>query len=507
MESSRGSLLSWPAMAGQMELSLRRRGGRALSVTQLVRLVQDALEAALDEYWVVGEVSNARLAPSGHLYLTLKDARSALAVVMFRSASERLRFKVADGMQLIARGRVALYEPRGALQFYAEELEPRGLGALQIALEQLKERLAAEGLFDSARKRPLPFLPRTIAIVTALRGAAVRDMLTVIQARNPNVHLFIYPVRVQGAGAGAQVARALDDLNRDGRAEVIIVGRGGGSLEDLWAFNEEIVARAIYRSAIPVISAVGHEIDYTIADFVADARAPTPTGAAQIVIPSRAELGERVAGTASTLYGAILAVATAYRREVSHLARGVRNPSPLLRQARQHMDETGIGLLAAARRRLGAATNSVARLSERLREPRHSLRESRIRVARLALHLARALDARAGQRRLAMANLAAHLEAARIGENSRRYRGEAAGVYRRLVDSGYRDLRTRRERLAQAAARLDSLSPLRVLERGYAVVSHGGNVVNDAVAVQAGEELDIRLRRGRLRAVVRSRTL
>src|SRR5216683_7865686 len=217
-------------MAGQLELSLRGQV-RALNVTQLVRLVRETLEANLDQCWVVGEVSNARLAPSGHLYFTL--------------------------------------------QFYAEEMEPRGLGALQLAFEQLKERLGREGLFDQSRKRALPFLPAVVGIVTALGGAGLRDIVSILLARYPNMQIIIRPVRVQGAGAAAEITQAIDDLNADARAEVLIVGRGGGSLEDLWAFNEETVARAIHSSRIPVISAVGHEIDYTIADFVADVRAPT----------------------------------------------------------------------------------------------------------------------------------------------------------------------------------------------------------------------------------------
>src|ERR1700674_1485772 len=249
-------------MAGQLELSLRGQV-RALNVTQLVRMVRETLETHLDQCWVVGEVSNARPAASGHLYFTLKDSHSAISVVMFRSAAARLRFKVGDGMQVVVRGRVDLYEARGTLQFYAEEMEPRGLGALQLAFEQLKQRLGKEGLFDSARKRALPVLPRTVGIVTALGGAGLRDMLRILLERYPGIHVIVRPALVQGAAAAAEIAQAIDELNAHGRAEVIIVGRGGGSLEDLWAFNEETVARAIYRSAAPIVSAVGHEIDYT----------------------------------------------------------------------------------------------------------------------------------------------------------------------------------------------------------------------------------------------------
>src|SRR5271156_3356108 len=284
-------------MGGQLELTLRTQPRRAaLNVPQLVRMVRETLEVNLDEYWVVGEISNARLAPSNHFYFTLKDAHNSISAVMFNSAYRRLRFRVDDGMEVLVRGRVNLYEARGTLQFYAEEIEPRGAGALQAAFEQLKRRLGAEGLFDQARKRPLPLLPRAIGIVTALGGAGLRDLLRILLDRYPNLHIIVRSARVQGQGAASEIAAAIEDLNRDGRAEVIIAGRGGGSLEDLWAFNEEIVARAIHCSGIPIVSAVGHEIDYTIADFVADLRAPTPSAAAELVTPDMSEILDDLEG-------------------------------------------------------------------------------------------------------------------------------------------------------------------------------------------------------------------
>src|ERR1700691_4848243 len=288
-------------MAGQLNLSLRGHRTGLITVSDLVRMVRDTLDANLGEGWVVGEISNARLAPSNHFYFTLKDSRSAINVVMFKTAFQRMRFKVIDGMEVIVRGRVQVFEQRGTLQLYAEEMEPRGVGALQVAFEQLKRRLEAEGLFDRARKRAIPFLPRRIGIVTARGGAGLRDMLRILFDRFPGTHGIFRPARVQGDGSALEIAEAIADLNRDGRAEVMIVGRGGGSLEDLWAFNEEIVARAIFCSGIPVISAVGHEVDYTIADFVADLRAPTPTAAAQMVVPSLAELKERVESLGASL--------------------------------------------------------------------------------------------------------------------------------------------------------------------------------------------------------------
>jgi exodeoxyribonuclease VII large subunit len=355
------------------------------------------------------------------------------------------------------RGRVNLYEARGTLQFYAEEMEPRGLGALQLAFEQLKQRLGKEGLFDPARKRTLPFLPRTVGIVTALGGAGLRDMLRILLERYPGVHVIVRPALVQGAGAAAEIAQAIDELNAHGRAEVIIVGRGGGSLEDLWAFNEETVARAIYRSAAPIVSAVGHEIDYTIADFVADVRAPTPTAAAQLVVPSKLELRRRIEETAATLEGAMRSALAGNRRELAHLEARLREPRNLLRQVRQRLDEAADELDAAMRLKVADSRRSLREISARLRTPAALVRERRLLLSRFDDRLTAAMDSA---------------------------------------------LALRRRQLAEAVGRLDSLSPLKVLERGYAVVvnARDGHAVIDAASVDLGDDLDIRLNRGRLRA-------
>jgi len=488
-------------MDGQFELSLR--APRALNVTQLVRTVREALEANLGEYWVVGEISNARRAPSGHLYFTLKDARSAIAVVMFRSAAQRMRFRPADGMQVVVRGRVNLYEARGMLQFYAEEMEPRGLGALQLAFEQLKSRLGREGLFDPARKRELPFLPSRIGIVTALGGAGLRDIITVILARYPNLHLIIRPARVQGAGSAEEVAAAIEDLNADGRAEVMIVGRGGGSLEDLWAFNEETVARAIYRSRIPVVSAVGHEIDYTIADFVADARAPTPTAAAHLVIPAKAELRDLVDTSNATLQGALASALTGRRADIAALRARLREPRALLRQARMRADEAAARLTVALDRRMAAARAAASSLAARLKAPAAHARAIRLALDRLTLHLGRAAAIARGERlRARLGAAATRLTYAAAHAAVARRRGEVAAAAVRLRIAFDRVAERRRGELAERAARLDALSPLRVLERGYAVViaARDLRLVVDAASVEVNDELLIRLGRGRLRA-------
>ena len=263
---------------------------QVLSVTDLVTRARETLEGMFSRVWVQGEVSNFKKHSSGHCYFTLKDATGQLRCAMFKMANRGLKFKMEDGLQVVASGRLSVYTARGDFQLIAETLEPAGLGALQLAFEQLKARLSAEGLFDAARKRPLPEFPQRIAVVTSATGAAIADILNVTGRRSPLADISLYPVRVQGAGAAGEIAHALARLNEIGGWDVIICGRGGGSLEDLWAFNEEAVARAIAASRIPVISCVGHETDFTIADLVADLRAPTPSAAAQI---SRGRSGSR----------------------------------------------------------------------------------------------------------------------------------------------------------------------------------------------------------------------
>src|SRR3954462_22276 len=267
---------------------------RVFSVTELTVRVRDLLEAEFFEVWVEGELSNCRVWNTGHLYFTLKDGASQIKAVIFRSALRYLKFKPPDGLRVVARGRVSVYEPKGEYQLVCEHLEPHGLGALQLAFEQLKKKLQAEGLFDTARKRPLPSLPRKIGIVTSLDGAAIRDIIKVLRRRYANAHLVICPARVQGEDAAPEIARALRQIARVPGVDVVVVTRGGGSIEDLWAFNEEMVARAIPRVPVPVISAVGHETDVTIADFVADLRAPTPSAAAELVVAAKDDFCARI---------------------------------------------------------------------------------------------------------------------------------------------------------------------------------------------------------------------
>ena len=310
-----------------------------LSVTDLNRRLRVSLESGFSEVWVGGEISNFRVPTSGHFYFRLKDSRSQIAAVMFRSANQGLAFRPHDGLDVIVHGRVSLYDVRGDLQLYVDAMEPRGLGSIRLALEQLKQRLATEGLFDLARKRPLPFWPRAVGVVTALTGAAIHDIVTTLRGRMRQVRVVVRPVSVQGKQAGADIVAALGDLNAVPEVDVIIVGRGGGSLEDLWAFNEEGVARAIAASSVPVVSAVGHEIDVTLADLVADRRAPTPTGAAALVVPDCAELTLRLGAVMGGLSNALQVELRRRRERITALARHIRDPRQLVRAQRLRIDE------------------------------------------------------------------------------------------------------------------------------------------------------------------------
>ncbi len=389
-----------------------------LSVSDLNRLLRASLEADYAEVWVAGEISSFRVPGSGHFYFRLKDGRSQIAAVMFRSAQRSLPFRPQDGLEVIAHGRVSLYEARGDLQLSVDTLEPRGVGSVQLALEQLKQRLAAEGLFDAARKRALPAWPRAVGVITAPGGAAIHDIVTTLRGRMRHVRIIVRPVRVQGRYAGADIAAALSELGAVPAVQVVIVGRGGGSMDDLWAFNEERVARAIAASRVPVVSAVGHEIDVTLADLAADCRAATPTAAAALVVPDGAELRHRL-----------------------HL-----------RQA---------ALVAALRTQLRRKRERVTALARHVRDPRRHLAAQRQRIAEL-------------------------------GE--RTHRGVTAVV------------RVARARLAGDAERRHALSPLAVLERGYAIARRDdGAVVRSAQDVEVGDALDLTFRTGGARVRVESR--
>lgn len=315
-----------------------------LTVSELNQIIKGTLERKLDALWVVGEVSNFRVPPSGHFYFTLKDEKSQIAAVMFRRQGLNLSFQPENGMELFCFGRVSLYAVRGDLQLYVESMEPKGRGALYLAFEQLKKRLAEEGLFAAQRKRPLPFLPASIGVVTSLQGAALRDILRILGDRFPERGVVIRPVKVQGEGAALEIAAGIVELGHAGLVEVMIVGRGGGSLEDLWAFNEEVVARAIFASPVPVISAVGHEVDFTIADFVADHRAPTPTAAAEMVVPRKADLLERVQDLKGYLLREIRDRLEGEREAWAGLVRRLVDPRRRLQENQLRLDELSMSL-------------------------------------------------------------------------------------------------------------------------------------------------------------------
>jgi exodeoxyribonuclease VII large subunit len=370
-----------------MELDLDRpvtSAERILTVTEITRRIKGVLETGFSGVAVQGEISNFRWGPSGHMYFTLKDEHAQLNAIMWRLKAMNLFFTPQDGMKVIARGNITVYEVRGVYQIDVLQLQPLGVGELQLAFEQLKRKLAAEGLFDSEHKKPLPPFPERVGIITSPTSAAIRDMLNILARRFPALEVVLYPVRVQGAGAAEEIAEALRDFNEYGEVDVLIVGRGGGSLEDLWAFNEEAVARAIYASEVPVVSAVGHEIDFTIADFVADLRAPTPSAAAELVVKNRDELVEIVRNFQYTATDNI-------RRRIESEKETIRNllgsyafnkPFDLIRQFSQRVDEHNRTLMRMLGHRLVMDGKHVASLQQRLHvlNPDHVLKRGYVIV-------------------------------------------------------------------------------------------------------------------------------
>lgn len=432
------------------------------TVSELTQEVRAIVEEQFPDVWVAGEVSNYRPAGSGHCYFTLKDANAQVRAVCFRNQARYLKFRPEDGLSVIARGQLSVYEARGEYQLIVELLEPAGLGALQLAFEQLKTRLAAEGLFEAARKKPLPVLPRTVGIVTSSTGAVIRDMLRVLHRRFRNLNVVLYPVRVQGEGAAEEIAGGIEFLNRRPGVEVIIVARGGGSLEDLWAFNEERVARAIAASQLPVISGVGHETDFTIADFVADRRAPTPSVAAEFVVRHKQDLVTELE-TRTRHLGQFMRLRLSearHRLTELHLHRVFQTLAARIGSRAQRVDEAAALLDAALRRQLTAARQELMRVSPGV---------VRYDVQRL-LGLKRAvLDERC----------------------------------RRLETEFRRSLVERRSRLGHVRAILVERNPLAILNRGYSITRDAsGRILRDAGAVSLGSGVSVRLARGELGATV-----
>ena len=480
-------------------------------VNELTQRIAGILSREFADVWIEGEVSNFHAAQSGHLYFTLKDARAQIRCVCFRDQVRALKFRPEDGLHVTVRGALGVYEPRGEYQIYVTVIEPVGLGALQLAFEQLKKRLAEEGLFDEARKKPLPLLPRRIGVITSPTGAAVRDVLRVLKRRFPNAHLIIYPVKVQGEGAAAEIVAALAYFNRGKAAEVLILARGGGSLEDLWAFNEEILARAIFASQIPVITGVGHETDFTIADFVADLRAPTPSAAAEIVVRSLDDFLRHIADSQRRMAQQVRVRLLQWRERVYRLQvhEGFRQLETLVRRRRQQLDELAsslaVGLrlrLATERQRLTRSATQVASFDLRRRA---EILRARIAGQRGALQaeLERLLTRRRRQWNAAQVRFAALDLRARVGRLRHTF-DKGVSELRARID---RTLIARRRRFQNAAVQLDERSPLRILERGYAIAyDSSGVVLRSADQVSPGDDISVRVARGQIDATVRRKT-
>jgi exodeoxyribonuclease VII large subunit len=447
-----------------LEFAEPHRARRIWPVRELVGQVRELVEQEYGDVWVEGEISNFRPAPSGHVYFTLKDADAQLPVVLFRRQAMLLRFRPEDGLHVLVRGRVSVYEQRGQMQLVAETMEPVGAGSLQLAFEQLKARLKTEGLFDEERKQPLPAFPRTVGIITSPTGAVIRDFLNIVSRRHSGLNVLLFPVSVQGDSSPAEIVAALEELNANGLVDVIVIARGGGSLEDLAAFNSERVARAIAGSRLPVVSAIGHETDFTIADFVADLRAPTPSAAAELITEAQHKIAERVA------------------EQSNRLARAARFQ---LLQARQRLTRVPVS------RAEGRINTLLHRLAQRLDD--------------LSSRLETSIS---GQLRLHQRNVA-DLTAAVLRHDPRQRLSQARERLTigrtRLVHWMERSLHEAAAHFTALDARLHSLSPLAVLDRGYALVLDAeGALVRSTTQVAPGDKLVTRLSDGAIISRVES---
>jgi exodeoxyribonuclease VII large subunit len=451
------------ASSDQLGFTFTATGRRTWTVRDLVAAVRTHLEREYSDTWVEGEISNFRAHDSGHLYFTLKDESAQIRVVMFRSSARLLRFRPENGMQVVVRGRVTIYEDRGELQISAEYLEPKGAGALQIAFEQLKAKLEAEGLFDAARKKPIPTLPRRIGIVTSPQAAALRDILNILRRRHLGANVLIFPAQVQGETAALEVSTGIRYFNKAHNVDVIIVARGGGSAEDLAAFNHEGLARTIVSSQIPVISAIGHETDFTIIDFVADLRAPTPSAAAELVIRSRQEIEEQMESLDRRLEKAIRYHLLIARQNLTELAqhRAFARITDLIHRRQQRLDD----------------------LVHRLAQAQQSIIENQRRRFETLSAAVRHYDVRR-----VLASMSKDLQAQSTA----------------LVSAFRNLLLERKVRVERMDTALQALSPLAILERGYALVfDASGKLLKDAAKVKAGDEISAKLAKGTIEATVK----
>ena len=473
-------------MAGTEQLGLifQAPPRKIYAVRELVAAARTQLERSFTDVYVEGEISNHRPAESGHLYFTLKDGAAQLRAIMWRAQARLLRFRPENGLQVIARGRVTVYDERGDLQFQVEHLEPKGAGALQIAFEQLKNKLAAEGLFDPARRKPIPALPRRIGLVTSARGAAVQDILNILRRRHESVGVLIYPAQVQGDEAASEVSSGVRYFNRHGHVDVIIVARGGGSFEDLFAFNNEGLARVIAASEIPVISAVGHETDFTICDFVADLRAPTPSAAAELVIRSKEELSEKLLGFRKRLAQSMNYKLLRANNELSSLVQNAvfaRMQDSIARR-QQRVDDLVFRLAQSQSNILKRNSRRIDTLEVNLR--RHDLR---VRTGEMR----RQLESRATELNTVMSRLLL----ARRNDLDR--------LSTALKSTPETILLRRRSRWERVHSSLEGLSPKAILARGYALVfDANGRLIKQATQLKAGDHVRTLLGEGEFAAQV-----
>ena len=428
-----------------------------LTVTELTQEIKDILEGKFPDIWVEGEVSNLRIPPSGHIYFTLKDNFSQIRAVLFKMQARALRFVPEDGLQVICRGRIGLYEKRGDYQLILETIEPKGIGALQLAFLQLKERLEKEGLFDPIHKKPIQMIPQKIGVITSPTGAVIQDMLHILERRFENLHILLYPVRVQGEGASSEIAEGIKYFNQSTDVDVIIVGRGGGSLEDLWAFNEEGLAREIYHSKIPIISAVGHETDYTIADFVADLRAPTPSAAAELVVRDKKEVENTLRYFRDRLENQMIQILQGYRTDLSYIRKIFKEPGKKIEEFFLRVDDLV--------NRLRVLTSWFFKRREEK-----------------CLHLNESLLLRSPMQKVKNIRVVMREANKRLGHNIRY------------------SIEIQRQRVGGRLGKLDSLSPLSILQRGYSITRKlpASQILRDAAYVQVGDKVEVKLYRGAL---------
>lgn len=442
-------------------MDLPLQAPRIYTVSTLTAEIKSLLEGRFDFVWVEGEVSNLAAPSSGHLYMSLKDENAQIRAVMFKTEAYYLRFMPENGMKVLARGRIGVYEPRGEYQVILDYLEPLGVGALAAAFEQVKKKLAREGVFDQEKKRPIPFLPTKIAVITSPTGAAIRDFLRISYRRMPNLDVTVVPVRVQGDEGAGDIVAALDLVNRALPVDVIILTRGGGSLEDLWPFNQEEVAYAIRQSRIPVVSAVGHEVDITISDLAADLRAPTPSGAAELVVPEREALERNLRSLTSVLETAVHGIITRIKDRVRYLSSRIRDPRRDLADTWLKLDDVYTRLLTRVSAAIAGNLKELSAVNETL-------------VLNSPLHAITVLSQ------------------------------ELAFHKRSLVQAATGSLAQMKSDVRSLSVKLDSLSPLSVLERGYSITKKmpDMSVVRDAMQVAKGDEVRVLLAKGTIDCLV-----